>query len=100
MRPAIRPVHRPSFMLDATPFHEGVRRCGRREVSWLPGLPSAPSRRVSVADDVRISRGACLGAYVVRRASPVTVAGPGPGPPRLPLPPPLNRGRALRNEVG
>src|SRR3954452_12900163 len=39
MRPAIRPVHRPSFMLDATPFHEGVWRCGRREVSWLPAYP-------------------------------------------------------------
>src|SRR6185437_1687133 len=42
--------------------------CGRRQVSWLPGLPSAPSRSA----ERPISGCACA----PRLASPVTVAGP------------------------
>ena len=50
--------------------------CGRREVSWLPGLPAAPSR---VAP-----------SGVVRTASPVTVAGPRRISTGFPVPPTLN----------
>src|SRR6185312_10330817 len=49
--------------MRATPFHEGCWLCGRRLVSWLSGLPPAPSRRLDVASG-------CL-----RTASPITVAG-------------------------
>src|ERR1039458_5096165 len=58
---------------EPTPFHEGLWACGRRQVSWLPGPPPAPSRPPS-AD--RWLRAACCIDGAPRWASPVTVAGP------------------------
>ena len=57
-------------MERATPFHEGFRLGGRREVSWLPGPPvrAFPGRAWR-------SSGCGLDGRV-RWASPVTVAGP------------------------
>ena len=59
--------------------------CGRREVSWLPGLPAAPSR---VAP-----------SGVVRTASPVTVAGPRRISTGFPVPPTLNEAIVHRGTV-
>ena len=39
-----RQKRRETMSMEPTPFHEGLWACGRRQVSWLPGLPSAPSR--------------------------------------------------------
>jgi hypothetical protein len=56
------------FMLEP-PFPRGLSACGRRQVSWLPGAtPSAPFPRRQ-----RRPSGLPCG---VRRACPVTVAGP------------------------
>ena len=38
--------------MRATPFHEGVSALRRLLVSWLTGLPSAPSRRLGVPSGV------------------------------------------------
>src|SRR2546430_7480579 len=38
--------------IRATPFHEGVSALRRLLVSWLTGLPSAPSRRLGVPSGV------------------------------------------------
>src|SRR5690348_9171031 len=38
--------------IRATPFHEGVSALRRPLVSWLTGLPSAPSRRLGVSSGV------------------------------------------------
>ena len=51
------------------PFPRGLSAWGRREVSWLPGLPPAPSRLASRRQWLRP-------CGRVRWASPVTVAGP------------------------
>src|SRR5579859_3573544 len=42
--------------MSATPFHEGCLACGRELVSWLTGLPAAPSRRVVLASGLCCSR--------------------------------------------
>jgi hypothetical protein len=74
--------------MEPTPFHEGLWAFGLGQVSWLPGLPSAPSRsalRVTVAARF---------LHAPRRASPVTVAGPRriltgfPSPPTVLFPDP------------
>jgi cob(I)alamin adenosyltransferase len=52
---------------ESHPFPRGLRACGRREVSWLPGLPL---RAFPVPMSGPVARCACGGA------SPVTVAGP------------------------
>src|SRR5437868_3679266 len=42
----------PTFFMRATPFLEGCRLCGRGLVSWLAGLPTAPSRRDILASGI------------------------------------------------
>ncbi len=56
--------------MEPTPFHEGLWAFGRRQVSWLPGLPlrAFPARRVAERWLRAVS--------APRWASPVTVAGP------------------------
>ncbi len=56
------------------------------EVSWLPGLPAAPSRGCSLSG-------------VVRTASPVTVAGPRRIHTGFPVPPTLNEAIVHRGTV-
>src|SRR5215471_6087177 len=67
-RPPIRRQSQILFM--SHPFHEGLRACGRRQVSWLAGRPSRafPGRIRAVPVAARCAR--------VRTASPFTVAGP------------------------
>ena len=50
--------------IGATPFHEGLSALRSELVSWLPGPPAAPSRRLHDASGL------------LPPASPVTVAGP------------------------
>src|SRR3954453_12244426 len=78
--------------LRATPFHEGVWACGRRQVSWLPGLPlSAFPARVAVpVAALHLARAA---------ASPGHSGGSAPDSHRLPFTTDLERaGVYLRYE--
>ena len=77
--PATRPASR--WSCKSHPFPRGLRACGRREVSWLPGLPFAPSR--SVFGPV-----ACFSRA---KGFPGDSGGSAPDSHRLPCPPTLVR---------
>ena len=91
VRPAPRSAarHRPTGRTGTCaskshPFHEGSRLCGRREVSWLPGRPHAPSQP---------ARGGPVDATLIEPLAfgiPGHSGGSAPVSHRLPCPPTLD----------
>src|SRR5262249_12435516 len=85
MRPAAKPGDSLSFMLGAPLSTRAFGGCGRREVSWLPGLRAAPSR----AD----------AQWPAAASVPGDSGGTAPESHRLPCPPTFERWPMVYDEV-